>query len=82
VNDEKPVTDEFLRKRLAALVQTYAGEYNRGISAFAREHGFQPSFINEVLSAKKPVSERLARLVGYVRESKWVRINEKKEETP
>jgi len=35
--------------------------------AFAKQHGYSPAFINDVLNKRREVSENLARILGYQR---------------
>jgi len=35
--------------------------------AFAKQHGYSPAFINDVLHGRREVSENLARILGYQR---------------
>ena len=40
---------------------------------FASQSGFSTAYINEVLSRKRPVSERLATALGYTRIKRFVK---------
>lgn len=41
-------------------------------SQFAKDHGVNRSFLNEVLSGKKPVGDKLASVLGFRRETVYV----------
>lgn len=63
-NNANMVNDDELRE----IIYNASSESQR---AWADEHGFSRQYVNQVANGKKPISDKIAKAVGYVRQ--WVK---------
>ena len=63
-NNASMVNDEELRE---IIYNASSG----GQQAWAEKHGFSRQYVNQVANGNKPISDKIAKAVGYVRQ--WVR---------
>jgi plasmid maintenance system antidote protein VapI len=59
-------TDEDLQAELYELCKDRQGKW-------AKEHGFTREYINQVCNGKKPMTNALAKILGYKRAEGWVK---------
>lgn len=58
-------TDDDLREKLWELCK-------RQQAAWAKEHGYERVYINQVCNGKKPMTKEIAELLGYrLKDDKW-----------
>ena len=58
------VNDEDMQK----LLEAACGDNQR---KWAKKHKFSPQYVNQVMNGKKPMSERMAKILGYKKVVDW-----------
>lgn len=61
------ITDEDLQE----ILYKACGDSQRG---WAKKHKFSPQYVNQVINGKKPMSLRMAKIIGYVKKRTWIKI--------
>lgn len=59
-------TDEQLQEELYELCKDRQEKW-------AKEHGFTRQYINAVCNEKKPMTEEIAKIMGYKKQTMWVK---------
>ena len=60
-------TDDDLRDELWELCKRQQGKW-------AEKHGYKRVYINQVCNGKKPMTERVAKILGYKKVKSWVKL--------